>query len=79
LYETFLVENCIKQAQCLSPLLLKFALEYTNTIKNAQENHVRLKLNGTHQMLLYAGDVNLLEDNINTIKENTKVLDILHT
>jgi hypothetical protein len=35
---------------------------------------VGLKLNGTHQLLLYADDVNLLEDNIDTIKKNTQTL-----
>jgi hypothetical protein len=40
-------------------------------IRKVQENLVRLKLNGTHQLLAYA-NVNLLEDNIDTIKENTK-------
>jgi hypothetical protein len=33
-----------------------------------------LKSNGTHQMLVYADDMNLLRDNINTIKKNTVTL-----
>jgi hypothetical protein len=35
---------------------------------------VQLKLNGTHKPLIYADDVNLLGDNIDTIKKNTQNL-----
>jgi hypothetical protein len=32
------------------------------------------KLNGTHQLLAYADDVNLLADNLDIIKKNTETL-----
>jgi hypothetical protein len=39
-----------------------------------QENQVGLKLNGTHQRLAYADDLNLLGDNIDIIKKTTETL-----
>jgi hypothetical protein len=33
---------------------------------------VGLKINGTHQLLAYADDVNLLEDNLDTTKKKTE-------
>jgi hypothetical protein len=72
LTDNFPVQNDLKQGDALSPLIFNVALEYT--IRKVQENQVGLKLNGTHQLLVYADDVNLLRDNIDAIKKNIQTL-----
>jgi hypothetical protein len=37
-----------------------------------QENQKSFKLNGTHQLLVYADDINILGGSVHTIKKNTE-------
>jgi hypothetical protein len=42
--------------------------------RRIQVKQYGLKLNGTHQLLVYANDVNILGRNVHTIQENSEVL-----
>jgi hypothetical protein len=60
------------------PWLFSFALEYA--IRKVQEYQVGLILNGTRQLLAYDDDdVNLLTDNPDTVKKNTKYVELSTT
>ena len=49
-------------------------MQYFELREEGQENQDGLKLNITHRILVYAGNVNLLGDNINTGKKNKEAL-----
>jgi hypothetical protein len=64
---TFLIRNGLKQGDALSPLLFNFAFDYS--IRKVQVNQDALELHGTHQLLVYADNVNILGGSIHTIKK----------
>jgi hypothetical protein len=72
LSDTFPIQNGQKQGGAQLLLIFNFSLEYA--IRKAQENQIRLELNQTHQLLVYADDGNLLGDSINIIKQNSETL-----
>ena len=53
-------------------MLFIFALEYA--IGRVQVNQDGLKLYGTHQLLVYADDVNMLGGSVHIVKENAEAL-----
>jgi len=70
LSEIFPIGNDLKEGDALLALLFTFALE--NAISRVKANHEGLKLNGRHQLLVYADGVNILSGSKWTVKKNTQ-------
>jgi len=68
LSDVFSVWNGLKQGDALLPLLFNFALECA--IRRVQINQNALQLNGTHQLLVYADNVNMLGGSVRTLKKH---------
>ena len=64
LSDMFPIRNGSKQGDALLPLVFNFALEYD--IRSVKVNQDGLKLNGTHQLLAYADDFNILGGRVKT-------------
>jgi hypothetical protein len=58
----FPVNNVLKQGDALTSLLFNIAV--VNAIRRVQVNRNGLKLNGTHQLLVYADDVNTMDGSV---------------
>ena len=53
---------------------MQFCMVCSSCIRRVQVNQDGLKLNGTHQLLAYAEDVNILGGSIHNLKENAEAL-----
>ena len=68
----FPIRNCLKQGDALSPFVFNYILDYS--IRRVQENKEGLKLNGTHQLVVYADCVNILGESVHNVKKNEEAL-----
>jgi hypothetical protein len=73
----FPIKNGLKKGDALSPLLFNIPLDYA--IRKVQTNQEALKLNGTHQILVYDDAVNILPGSIHTINTEALVVTRMET
>ena len=72
LSDIFPIRNGLEKADAILSLLFYFALGYA--IRKVQVIQDGVKLNDTHQLLVYADYVNMLGGSVHTVKENTGTL-----
>ena len=72
----FPMTNGLKQGDASSPLLFNFAFECA--VRRLRVNQDSLKLNGSHQLLVYADDVNRLGGSVHTLKKKAETLVVAH-
>ena len=70
--DLFFIRNDLNPTEVLSLWVFRFALGYA--IREVQENERGLKLNCTRHFLVYADDVNTLDDTIHSIQKNTEAI-----
>jgi hypothetical protein len=70
----FPIKNGLKPGDALTPLLFNFASLYA--ITRVQVSKDGLKINHTHQCLVYADDVRIRGRSIHTIKKYAEALEL---
>ena len=63
----YTIKTVLKQGKVSTPLTLVFSLDYA--IRGIQVNQDGLKLNGTHQLLVHADNVNIMRESVYTVKK----------
>jgi hypothetical protein len=71
-FVAFSIKSILKEGDDLSPILLKFSLEYA--FRMGHINRDGLKLICTHQLSVFVADVNIFEGKLLTVKKNTEAI-----